>query len=164
MMYGGNESYYCSAAVCRRGHVATGNIERTQIEAHCSKCGANILTACLSCEARLQVYHIVPGVISGAPYEPPDFCEPLRLSPSLGDSTSAAVGAREPARGRGELRRRPTHYSRADRRAAESRLGRRRTSRTLDTSPQGRVSRAGSRDLRVCDDGRDQGSHERLGQ
>ena len=70
-----SQSYYTSAAVCRRGHVATGNIEGTQIEARCPKCGAHVLVACPACSARIRGWHVVPGVIGGAPYRPPNFCD-----------------------------------------------------------------------------------------
>lgn len=72
MSYG---SYYTEAAVCRRGHVATGNTEENEVPARCSKCGAQVVTLCGSCGSRIRGWHVVPGVIGGAPYKPPDFCD-----------------------------------------------------------------------------------------
>jgi hypothetical protein len=72
---GYGESYYTEAAVCRRGHVATGNTAEHEVPARCSKCGANVLTACASCGTRIRGWHVVPGVVGGSPYKPPEFCD-----------------------------------------------------------------------------------------
>jgi hypothetical protein len=42
----------------------------------CSKCGAELLYGCPSCEARIRGYYDVPGVVDlTGGYEPPQFCD-----------------------------------------------------------------------------------------
>ncbi len=71
-----SDSYYTSAAVCRRGHVATSDLNRrAQGEwlQYCTACGAEILSWCPTCGTRIKGHHIVPAV--GGKYVPPDFCD-----------------------------------------------------------------------------------------
>jgi hypothetical protein len=63
---------YDSAAVCRRGHVFTAHLERAaDVAERCTKCGAEIITTCSTCEARIRG---LPANVS-AKYLPPDFCD-----------------------------------------------------------------------------------------
>ena len=66
-------SEYTSAAVCRRGHVASVNIERRAPSKHCEKCGAKVLVACAQCEERIRGDYVSSGVV--LPYTPPQFCD-----------------------------------------------------------------------------------------
>jgi len=63
---------YWSAAVCRRGHVATDILDRHPVEPHCERCGADIFKACPTCGGRIRGarYGVVTGQLSAAP----DFC------------------------------------------------------------------------------------------
>jgi hypothetical protein len=67
-------SEYKQAAICKRGHVETSNIERRPINERCAECGARILTQCPSCNFRIRGYHLIPGVVHGS-YTKPDFCD-----------------------------------------------------------------------------------------
>jgi hypothetical protein len=67
-------SEYKQAAICKRGHVETSNIERHAINPRCGECGAPILTRCPACNFRIRGYHLIPGVIHGT-YTKPDFCD-----------------------------------------------------------------------------------------
>jgi hypothetical protein len=70
------QSYYTSAAICRRGHVETTMTERSEVLPRCARCGAEILTSCPECGHRIRGHHMVPGVINlGAKYQRPDFCD-----------------------------------------------------------------------------------------
>jgi hypothetical protein len=71
-----SESYYTSAAVCRRGHVATDDLNRRahgEWLQHCATCGAEILSWCPGCGTRIKGRHIAPAV--GSTYVPPEFCD-----------------------------------------------------------------------------------------
>jgi hypothetical protein len=71
-----SESYFTSAAVCRRGHVATSDLNRRahgEWLQHCTVCGAEVLSWCPHCGTRIKGRHIAPAV--GATYLPPDFCD-----------------------------------------------------------------------------------------
>jgi hypothetical protein len=64
---------YGSAAVCRRGHVATGDYVYAPSESKfCSTCGAPIISACESCGARIKGSYR-GGIVGG--YAQPDFCD-----------------------------------------------------------------------------------------
>jgi len=70
------ESYFTSAAVCRRGHVATSDLNRRahgEWLQHCTVCGAEVLSWCPHCGTRIKGRHIAPAV--GATYVPPEFCD-----------------------------------------------------------------------------------------
>jgi hypothetical protein len=76
MVYGGPEDgpRYHTAAVCRRGHVESEVVEYAgagEIPNRCARCGAEVLTACPSCETRIRG---AQGGVYGA-YSPPDFCD-----------------------------------------------------------------------------------------
>lgn len=62
---------YGSAAVCRRGHVEAAALElRDEIARRCQNCGAEVLTACPSCNEQIR------GRKRGAlgQFTPPAFC------------------------------------------------------------------------------------------
>ena len=62
-----------SAAVCRRGHVITPQIELQNEDPpdHCPTCGGRVLTACPACQDRILGGHVaVAALYSHAP----DFC------------------------------------------------------------------------------------------
>jgi hypothetical protein len=69
---------YRSAAICRRGHVLSTNLEHRQertgdadVPAFCQKCGAAIMTQCEKCGS------VIPGQLIGitkARWSPPAFC------------------------------------------------------------------------------------------
>jgi len=60
-----------TAAVCRRGHVATSRAETVEYGVRCKFCGSEVITACPACGER------IPGMWQrvAAHYSPPDFCE-----------------------------------------------------------------------------------------
>lgn len=73
-------SYYGSAAICRRGHVATSDFGLSPERAsnRCRVCGAEIIRACPNqdCQRPIRGAYHIPGVIGlGEEYSPPDFCE-----------------------------------------------------------------------------------------
>jgi len=46
---------YRPAAICKRGHVISGAITPSaEIQSHCHRCGASVLTACENCGHRLR--------------------------------------------------------------------------------------------------------------
>jgi hypothetical protein len=67
-------SHYKQAAICKRGHVATSNIERAQVSERCVECGAPILTQCPACNFRIRGYYSIPNVVHGS-YDKPNFCD-----------------------------------------------------------------------------------------
>jgi len=67
---------YMSAAICKRGHAITMNMEsRDQIGQRCTTCGAQILTACPSCSYRLRGEYDVEGVAWLGETPLPSFCD-----------------------------------------------------------------------------------------
>jgi hypothetical protein len=69
---------YRSAAVCRRGHVVSANLENRQVRTRgadvppfCTKCGAAVLTKCEKCGSEIPGHAI--GVTT-ARWAPPRFC------------------------------------------------------------------------------------------
>jgi hypothetical protein len=63
---------YRPAAICRRGHVITGAIDPTNpVQQRCHTCGAQVLTKCEGCGARLRG---LPERVAGR-LTPPDFCD-----------------------------------------------------------------------------------------
>jgi hypothetical protein len=73
-----SESQYKPAAVCRRGHVATSDVELSPelASSRCRTCGDEILRDCPKCGRFIRGRYQVPGVIGGGQsYKPPDFCE-----------------------------------------------------------------------------------------
>jgi len=62
-----------SGAVCERGHVESGAIERLdqEVAPFCDECGANVLTACPSCKGQILGFYINSYNIR---FEPPQFC------------------------------------------------------------------------------------------
>jgi hypothetical protein len=83
------EPGYYSAAICRRGHVETPQIElcRDGVPERCDTCGALILAACPNCRRPIRG---APTGVLGYPYTPPDFCRAC-ASPFLWASDRAIV-------------------------------------------------------------------------
>jgi hypothetical protein len=70
------EAGYQPAAVCRRGHVQTGNVNFGEYGEKCPTCGAKVIVQCESCGHRIRGRYHSPGVIAlGDEYRPPDFCD-----------------------------------------------------------------------------------------
>jgi hypothetical protein len=68
--------YYGQAAICRRGHIQTRNVEYGKYEQRCPTCGAPVLLNCLACNFRIRGTYEIPGVVvSGDRYKKPDFCD-----------------------------------------------------------------------------------------
>jgi hypothetical protein len=69
---------YATAAVCLRGHVATADAEThsARLSKFCSMCGADVITACPSCNAPIRGFYIPPGVsgVGGVFKSLPSFC------------------------------------------------------------------------------------------
>jgi hypothetical protein len=63
---------YYTAAVCRRGHIASSAAELTPPGPRCEECGARIITACPQCSAALR--GPVQRFGYTFTYVPPDFC------------------------------------------------------------------------------------------
>lgn len=66
---------YRPAAVCRRGHVQTSDVQFGEYGKRCPRCGAEVMLACDSCGARIRGDYYVPGAIGLSNYKPPDFCD-----------------------------------------------------------------------------------------
>lgn len=68
---------YKPAAVCTLGHTATSNLEGSPDLAgkFCKHCGSEVITACPNCKSPIRGYYSVPGVLTLAGYDPPNFCE-----------------------------------------------------------------------------------------
>jgi hypothetical protein len=64
---------YSPAAVCRRGHVETGDTTKWPFSKRCPECGAQILTACPTCGSRIRGY--TEHYTSVMDYKPPSFCD-----------------------------------------------------------------------------------------
>lgn len=65
---------YNSAAVCRRGHIATNRIEYSEAPPpkRCAECGAEVMTECPHCSYRIRGAAVG---FHGADEAPPDFCD-----------------------------------------------------------------------------------------
>jgi hypothetical protein len=63
---------YYTAAICRRGHLATATLELSGTRPKCAACGATILTACQKCSARIIGFSM--DTLSSEPLKPADFC------------------------------------------------------------------------------------------
>jgi hypothetical protein len=71
-------SGYRPAAICRRGHVASTDIQLSPelASTKCGTCGAKIPRACPECNNSIRGRYYVPGVLGvGYEYSPLDFCE-----------------------------------------------------------------------------------------
>ncbi|WP_165358507.1 DUF2321 domain-containing protein [Haloactinopolyspora alba] len=71
-------SFYLGAAVCKRGHVETVDLEPggpVTVSDACPSCGARMLTACRSCGVRIRGDQFVPGVVSFSTPRRPSFCD-----------------------------------------------------------------------------------------
>lgn len=71
-----SDSYYDTAQICLNGHeinsMAASNPQSNQ--KFCSRCGAQTITTCQSCNAQIRGYYHVPGVISLHEYNKPSYC------------------------------------------------------------------------------------------
>jgi hypothetical protein len=66
---------YTAAAVCRRGHVLTADVELHPAAKFCADCGAPVITMCPGCDAKIRGHFVPPGVTGvGGHYTPPSFC------------------------------------------------------------------------------------------
>jgi len=71
------DSWYDVAQICLNGHVVNDSVRsRPQHNKNfCDKCGAATITSCKDCNADIQGYYNVPGVISVGPEtQAPAFC------------------------------------------------------------------------------------------
>jgi hypothetical protein len=66
---------YQPAAICRRGHVQTSDIQFGGYGERCTRCGAEVILKCDACGTRIRGDYYVPGAIGGSGYKPPDFCD-----------------------------------------------------------------------------------------
>ena len=67
---------YRQAAVCKRGHVETSDIQLRggAVSDRCAECGAKVLTGCPNCGTRIRGRYRSDVMIGGG-YEPPQFCD-----------------------------------------------------------------------------------------
>jgi hypothetical protein len=66
---------YQRAGVCRRGHVESRDIGFNPPGKRCSRCGAEVLTACPECGAQIRGPFDNPTItVLGGSYDPPTFC------------------------------------------------------------------------------------------
>ncbi|UTW51906.1 DUF2321 domain-containing protein [bacterium SCSIO 12827] len=67
---------YRTAQVCMNGHSATSSLETSPelAEKFCSDCGAETISTCPSCQAKIRGDYHVPGVFGMGGYTPPNFC------------------------------------------------------------------------------------------
>jgi hypothetical protein len=68
---------YHTAQICLNGHVITQSADRSPelTEKHCSKCGAETITLCQNCSARIRGFYDIPNVVSLVQrYILPRFC------------------------------------------------------------------------------------------
>jgi hypothetical protein len=71
----GVSSEYRSAAVCRRGHVASADLTASEYGPKCSQCGADVLIQCSACGRRIRGETVVAGAYHVGGETPPDFCD-----------------------------------------------------------------------------------------
>lgn len=71
-----SESWYDTAQICKNGHLVTAYFESSPVhdEKFCSKCGAETITKCLLCDAKIRGTYHVPGVFGFSDYEVPLYC------------------------------------------------------------------------------------------
>ena len=62
------------AAVCKRGHVITGDMTTVHVADHCTDCGARVLTECPECRAYIRGLYHLPSA-ADRHFEAPKFCE-----------------------------------------------------------------------------------------
>ena len=71
------EDWYDVAQICLSGHVINNSVKEypENNKKYCDKCGAATITNCLNCNAEIQGYYNVEGVISVSNhYTAPSFC------------------------------------------------------------------------------------------
>ena len=66
--------YYAQAAICKNGHVETGDISSYSGGRFCKKCGEEIINSCPNCGTAIQGEYYEPSVICFLPYIPPSYC------------------------------------------------------------------------------------------
>lgn len=94
-------SGYRPAAICRRGHVASTDIQLSPelASTKCGTCGAKILPACPECNNSIRGRYYVPGVLGvGYEYSPPDFFEDCGAPFPLAQPSGQDLPPREHAR------------------------------------------------------------------
>jgi hypothetical protein len=71
-----SDSWYDTAQICKNGHLVTKYYESSPArdEKFCSKCGAETITKCLHCDAKIRGIYHVPGVCGIGSYEVPLYC------------------------------------------------------------------------------------------
>ncbi len=71
-----SESWYDGAQICKNGHLITEYFESHSVhdEKFCSKCGAETITKCLLCGAKIRGAYHVPGVCGFSKYDVPFYC------------------------------------------------------------------------------------------
>jgi len=71
-----SDSWYDTAQICKNGHLVTEYYESSPVhdEKFCSKCGAETITKCLHCDAKIRGTYHVPGVCGFSKYEVPLYC------------------------------------------------------------------------------------------
>ena len=69
-------SWYDVMQVCLNGHKITAMLKSSPEygKQHCSDCGATTISNCQKCQAGIQGYHHVPGVIGGSLTKVHAFC------------------------------------------------------------------------------------------
>ena len=71
-----SDSYYDTAQICLNGHeinsMAASHPQSNQ--KFCSRCGAQTITNCQSCNTAIRGYYHVPGVIGFFDYNKPSYC------------------------------------------------------------------------------------------
>ena len=68
--------WYDVMQVCENGHIITSSAQSHpgDMKKWCPECGSATLTQCPNCNADIQGYHHIPGVIHSGPSEPPAHC------------------------------------------------------------------------------------------
>jgi hypothetical protein len=67
-----------TAAVCRRGHVQTCDVEIDGTDKWCPICGAEVLTSCPACGWRIPSSHFDDDGFECSEWGPPNFCTGCR--------------------------------------------------------------------------------------
>ena len=66
---------YTPAAVCRRGHLESADINSDPVEGgRCSDCGSEVLTACPECGTRIRGF-IADSMVITIDWDEPSFCD-----------------------------------------------------------------------------------------
>ena len=73
-VYGMAIGDYGAAAICKRGHIESQDIEWHSPSDRCPICGAQVLTACPVCDRRIRGVYKASGIAASV-YDRPDFCD-----------------------------------------------------------------------------------------